>query len=156
MKEFKGDKRTKEYREWKQHQEALQKDIDNNDAFVEKGLGDKVEEFTAKTGIKKAVEWLAGEDCGCNERKVKLNKAIRLRFPVVRCFTEQQYNTWKAFRHEHYNEKANEFVRINAGIQKGILIPIYAQLFSRQLRVMSCCVNSFFLEIDQVYKNYKK
>lgn len=155
MKEPK-DKRTKEYKEWKKHQQALQKDIDNGDAHIERGGGDIIEEIAVRTGVKKAIEWIAGEDCGCNERKAKVNKKVRLRFPVVRCFTEQQYKTWKAFRHEHYNEKADEFVRINAGIQKGILIPIYAQLFARQLRVMSCCVNSFFKEIDQVYLNYKK
>lgn len=155
MKEPK-DKRTKEYKEWKAHQKALQKDIDNKEAFVEKGLGDEVEKITEKTGIKKAIKWIAGKDCGCDKRKEKLNKKVRLRFPVVRCFTEQQYKDWKSFRHEHYNEKADEFVRINAGIQKGILIPIYAQIFARQLKVMSCCVNSYFKEIDQVYKNYKK
>ena len=33
------------------------------------GLGDTVEKITEATGIKKAVKFIAGEDCGCNERK---------------------------------------------------------------------------------------
>lgn len=38
------------------------------------GLGDVVETITQATGIKKAVEWIMGDDCGCDERKEKLNK----------------------------------------------------------------------------------
>ena len=89
------DKRTKAYKE---SQKKLQKAIDNKEAFVERGLGDKVEEITTKTGIKKVVKKIFGDDCGCKERRDKLNQAVRLRFPVVRCFTEQQYNDWVDFR----------------------------------------------------------
>lgn len=42
-----------------------------------KGLGDTIEKFTTKTGIKKAVkvitEAVGIEDCGCDGRKEKLN-----------------------------------------------------------------------------------
>jgi hypothetical protein len=38
-----------------------------------KGLGDTVEKITKFTGIKKVVERVT-DDCGCNERKDKLNK----------------------------------------------------------------------------------
>ena len=42
-----------------------------------KGLGDTIEKFTTKTGIKKAVKVISDavgvEDCGCNSRKEKLN-----------------------------------------------------------------------------------
>lgn len=48
MTEFKGDKRTKEYRAWKAKYDA-----------ESKGLGDTVEKFTEATGIKKAVKFLA-------------------------------------------------------------------------------------------------
>ena len=66
MSEFKGDKRSKEYKAWKaKHEKAS------------KGLGDTVEKITTATGIKKAVKFIAGEDCGCDERKEKLNKVFR-------------------------------------------------------------------------------
>mgnify|MGYP003123993136 FL=1 len=57
------DKRTKEYKEWK-------KKFNKENTI---GLGDIVEKVTEATGIKKAVKFIAGEDCGCNERKEKMN-----------------------------------------------------------------------------------
>ena len=39
-----------------------------------KGLGDTIEAITKKTGIKKAVEKVAGKDCGCKKRREALNK----------------------------------------------------------------------------------
>ena len=39
-----------------------------------KGLGDTIEQITEATGIKKVVKAIAGEDCGCDERRDKLNK----------------------------------------------------------------------------------
>jgi|TARA_R100001082_G_C4289864_1_gene127705 hypothetical protein len=42
-----------------------------------KGLGDTIEKITKATGIKKVVNKVSeitGKDCGCNERKDKLNK----------------------------------------------------------------------------------
>ena len=42
-----------------------------------RGLGDTIESFTKATGIKKAVETITEavgiDDCGCEERKNKLN-----------------------------------------------------------------------------------
>jgi len=38
-----------------------------------KGLGDTIEKVTTATGIKAVVKAVAGDDCGCEERKQKLN-----------------------------------------------------------------------------------
>ena len=38
-----------------------------------KGLGDTIEKITESTGIKRIVKTIAGDDCGCDERKEKLN-----------------------------------------------------------------------------------
>lgn len=43
------------------------------------GLGDVVEKVTKATGIDKVVKAVAGDDCGCDERKKKLNEA----FPIL-------------------------------------------------------------------------
>ena len=75
----KMDKRTKEYKEWKKAQDA-----------APAGLGDSIEKVTEATGIKAAVEFIAGEDCGCDERKKKLNKLFSYKKPE--CFTEDEYN----------------------------------------------------------------
>lgn len=39
-----------------------------------KGLGDTIEKITEATGIKKVVKAIAGEDCGCDDRRDALNK----------------------------------------------------------------------------------
>ena len=82
MTEFKGDKRSKAYKEWKK-----------NHAKSSEGLGDTVEKITKATGIKKAVKFLAGEDCGCDERKEKLNEMFRYRKPE--CLTELEFDLIK-------------------------------------------------------------
>ena len=74
------DKRTKEYKEWKKKYNK-----------ASEGFGDTVEKITEATGIKKAVKWIAGDDCGCDERKEKLNKIWSYRKP--KCLTEEEYNT---------------------------------------------------------------
>ena len=82
MTEFKGDKRSKAYKEWKK-----------NHAKSSEGLGDTVEKITKATGIKKAVKFLAGEDCGCDERKEKLNEMFRYR--KSECLTESEFDLIK-------------------------------------------------------------
>jgi hypothetical protein len=77
------DKRTKEYKDWlisKQEAEASEST----------GLGDTIEKITEVTGIKAAVKFLAGEDCGCSERKESLNKLFPYNKPE--CLTEEEYN----------------------------------------------------------------
>ena len=39
-----------------------------------RGLGDSIENFTQRTGIKKVVEKVAGEGCGCGARRDALNR----------------------------------------------------------------------------------
>ena len=39
-----------------------------------KGLGDTIEKITEVTKLKEIINQVAGDDCGCNERKEKLNK----------------------------------------------------------------------------------
>lgn len=44
-----------------------------------RGLGDSIEKFTKFTGIKKVVDKISevtNTDCGCNQRRDKLNKLI--------------------------------------------------------------------------------
>ena len=150
------DKRTKEYKEYK----ASFKDK------TEIKLGDAIEKVTKATGVKKLVEyvtenaprvevnyrgeliWKKGIDCGCDKRKEKLNKKS-ISLTTVRCFTEQQYNDWTNFRNR---ERKNEVTHKQ---QVEIIIPIYAHLFARQLKPMSCCVKPYIEAIDKVYLTYQ-
>lgn len=60
------------------------------------GLGDTIQTITQATGIDKLVKFIAGEDCGCSERKEKLNKLFRYKQPL--CLTEQEYNYLTEFQ----------------------------------------------------------
>ena len=55
-----------------------------------KGLGDSIEKVTKATGIDKAVKFIAGEDCGCQERKEFLNKLFP--YKQMQCLSEEDYN----------------------------------------------------------------
>jgi ABC-type thiamine transport system ATPase subunit len=79
MEEFKGDKRSKSYKEWKK-----------NHANKSEGVGDTVAKITKATGIEKAAKFLAGEDCGCDKRKEVLNHIFPYQKPL--CLTEEEYN----------------------------------------------------------------
>ena len=73
------DKRTKEYKDYKKS----------------KGLGDDIEKFTEATGIKKAVDWFSsktGIDCGCDERKEKLNQLFPRHTGTPECLEWWEYD----------------------------------------------------------------
>ena len=46
----------------------------HRDKWKDKGVGDTIARITKATGIEKAVKAVIGEDCGCEERKNKLNE----------------------------------------------------------------------------------
>lgn len=111
MSQSKGDKRTKEYNQWlKENPE---------------GLGDTIEKITEATGIKKVVEKLTpkGKDCGCNERKEKLNKMFPYRLKAVRCLTEDEQVHYKAF-------KENRTLRLNKDEVK-FVCKLYSEIFNK-------------------------
>lgn len=81
------DKRTKEYKDYVKWKENYKFE----EVSKEKGLGDIVEDITEATGIKKLVKFIAGEDCGCDKRKEKLNKIFRGSVKPKECLTEEEY-----------------------------------------------------------------
>lgn len=56
------------------------------------GLGDAIDKVTTATGIKKVVKAVVGEDCGCEERRDRLNK----KYPFLRDarMDEKQKGIW--------------------------------------------------------------
>ena len=96
------DKRTKAYKEWvKKHAKSSE------------GLGDTVEKITTATGIKKVVKWMAGEDCGCDQRKEKLNKMFRYKkpeclnkneFELIKMAVDTKKNTFSSQEQDQYKQ----------------------------------------------------
>jgi len=111
------------------------------------GLGDQIEKFTEATGIKKLVKWAFGEDCGCEERKEKLNKL----FPKKRkpeCLNESEYNYLKYW----FGKKSGS---VTPGEQKDLL-KIYNRVFNDKKQMTSCgsCIRSITNELNSLYKTY--
>jgi hypothetical protein len=130
------DKRTKEYKEWKKRYQQ-----ENST-----GVGDAVEKVTKATGIKKVVEWIAGEDCGCDERKEKLNK---YRIKVKDCPTEEQYNFMvELFKRNPHRIDARTQDKVNK-----ILNIVTGTKYTRS--TCSSCVAGRVKILRNIYEAYK-
>lgn len=140
MEEFKGDKRTKAYKEWKARFE-----LENQNKS--KGLGDTVEKITEATGVKKAVKAIFGEDCGCDERKAKLNQIMN--YKVVNCLEEDEYNYITEFLSRGRNN-----VTV---IEQRALLNIYNRVFNQRKQMSNCpsCVRSMIAQLRKLIENYK-
>jgi hypothetical protein len=129
------DKRTKEYKEWKAKREA-----------ASEGVGDTVEKVLKATGVADVVKFIAGEDCGCDERKAKLNKLLPFNNPE--CFTEAEYNWLTDF----FDKKVSVIDR-NTQMQ---LVDIYNRVFRKKERLSRCssCVRRLYQDLKRYYDSY--
>jgi len=140
MEEFKGDKRTKAYKEWKAK-------FEKENEGKSKGLGDTIEKVTKATGIKKAVKAVFGDDCGCDERKAKLNSVMS--YKVVNCLEESEYNYLSQYL-------SRNSVRVTMSEQR-TLLTIYNRVFNQRKQMSNCssCVRGMVNELIKLFKNYK-
>jgi hypothetical protein len=112
-----------------------------------KGLGDTVEQVLEATGIAKVAKWALGEDCGCEERKAKLNYL----FPYYKpeCLTEEEYEYL-----DKYFTEAKPTVHPQTQ-QK--LLKIYNRIFHQKMSLTSCAScfkNNLHKKLERVYKEY--
>lgn len=114
---------------------------------VSKGFGDTVAKFTEATGIDKAVKFIAGEDCGCEARKEKLNKMFPYRTPE--CLTEVEHE-------QLTNLLPKMTVRVKPSEQLQFL-KVYNRVFKTNEQPTSCasCLNDMLRKIKQVYNAYE-
>ena len=61
------------------------------------GLGDVVESITQATGIDKVVHAVLGDDCGCDERKEKLNKLFPFGKRIQNSYPQTFYQNSRCF-----------------------------------------------------------
>tara|TARA_B110001450_G_scaffold89677_1_gene85262 strand:- start:2639 stop:3025 length:387 start_codon:yes stop_codon:yes gene_type:complete len=114
-----------------------------------KGLGDTIEKFTEATGIKKVVKWIAGEDCGCDKRKEKLNQMFKYKSDP-QCLTEPEYNYLKDFfkvaKQSLKQEEQREILKISN------------RVFNEKREVSSCgsCVRELIKQMERLYDIYKE
>lgn len=138
MTEFKGDKRSKEYKKWKaEHAKASE------------GLGDDIEKFVTKPlGIKKAVDTVfqkLEKSCGCQERKEKLNEVFRYKKPE--CLTEQEFDLIKMA----VDTKKNKFTPD----EQNTFVAIYERIFKTKVDCTPCSFGKVvYKDLVQVYNQY--
>jgi hypothetical protein len=128
------DKRTKAYKDWKANQEK-----------ASQGLGDTIAKVTEATGIKKAVKFLAGEDCGCDERQERLNRVFKYKNPE--CLNEQEYE-YIADWIENGNDKLNSKQLKEMNV-------IYNRVFKKKFRCQKCSAPRMMKELVTYFNDYK-
>jgi hypothetical protein len=111
------------------------------------GLGDTLEKVFEKTKIAKVVKWLAGEDCGCDKRKEKLNKMFPYRKP--NCLTEDEHGILE-----------NYFSRNTAEISPADqheLLKVYNRVLNVKQEPTSCvdCWRDIVMKLRNIYNEYK-
>lgn len=139
------DKRTNKYKECIKSQEYL----DFKEKFDEKnsvGAGDVIEKVTTATGIKKAVEWISGEDCGCDKRKAKANK---LRLKLRECPTKDEY--------EFINHITTRKSKKLTHEEQVKIVSISNKMFSRRQKVSKCgsCYKGTINELSKAIELYR-
>ena len=135
------DKRTKEYKEWIASREEAT-------ASEPKGLGDTIEKITTATGIKAAVKFLAGEDCGCTERKDSLNKIFP--YKKIECLTEEEYN-YLVSQMEKTTNVVTQTVQLR-------MLKIYNRVFNDKKQPTSCgsCFRSTYNALKTLIEEYNQ
>tara|TARA_B110000003_G_C16123508_1_gene328769 strand:- start:31 stop:444 length:414 start_codon:yes stop_codon:yes gene_type:complete len=116
-----------------------------------KGLGDTIEKFTKKTGIKKVVEKVSeitGIDCGCDERKNLLNRIFPYR--ITNCFTDQEYEWLDNFYTSRKTQLTYE--------EQIKMVAIHNRVLGAVRKVSSCgsCVREMINIMKRLYLEYKK
>ena len=112
------------------------------------GLGDTVAKVTKATGIDKLVKFVAGEDCGCDERRKKLNSLFSYA-PNIECLEEDEYNVLSGwFAIERNSVTPSE----QADLRK-----IYNRVFNKRTSPSSCssCVRDMVDRLRQVHNEYE-
>ena len=152
LEDFKGDKRSKEYKELKKQLKSV-RDAENDS---EKGLGDVVEAITKATGLKAVVDKVSEVldiDCGCDERKKKWN-SITLT-SIKNIFRTGKVNE---INDEDYAELCSLFENGLPSVvtrdKQRVLYGIYERAFNIRKSPTSCapCIRG---TVNELYKLYK-
>jgi len=107
------------------------------------GLGDTVESILEATGIAQVVKAIA-PDCGCEERKAALNRAV----PYFSPFSAEQKQVWLDIIKPQW-----EAGNISVDAQKHIT-DMYQSVFRMRRKISRCsgCAKSMLVRLEQAYE----
>tara|TARA_R100000655_G_scaffold42320_1_gene78273 strand:+ start:22 stop:396 length:375 start_codon:yes stop_codon:yes gene_type:complete len=114
---------------------------DNNS----KGLGDSIEKALKATGIDKVAKKVLGDDCGCSERRDKLNAMFP--YAKVRQFTDDELSI--------YEEVMSRTQGTISGQDQAIMVKLYNKVFNANKKPSGCgsCVQQTLAKLAKVYVN---
>lgn len=116
------------------------------------GLGDTIEKITTTTGIKKLVKWIAGEDCGCDERKAYLNEKFKYNRNEPSCLLEKEF-IWL----EKYFNNPKDFTYTVVKTQIGT---IHARVFGHHYKKICNCKSSplakYVTDLKEIFETYEQ
>ena len=112
-----------------------------------KGIGDDIAKFTKATGIDKLAKKVLGDDCGCEERRKKLNQLFP-HFKNIRQFTEDEIKIYEEAILPI--EKRGHLTRE----EKTIVNSLYNGVFGQNPKWKSCspCNKQIMDNIKKVYE----
>lgn len=112
-----------------------------------KGLGDTIEKMTKATGIKAITKFIAGEDCGCEERKDKLNNLFKYKRP--KCLTESEYEQLDIVLNRPRKTELTP-------VEQYALLKVYNRIFEAKEVFSTCgsCLADLERELRKVYELY--
>mgnify|MGYP003155364675 FL=1 len=111
-----------------------------------KGLGDSIEKALKATGIDKVAKKVLGDDCGCSDRRDKLNKLFP--YSKVRQFTEDEIKIYEEVLPRLDGGKIS-------GQDQDIMVKLYNKVFNANKKPSGCspCVRETLAKLKKVYQN---
>jgi len=156
LKNFKGDKRGKKYKKMKL---AYEKSIETKNVD-DVGVGTTIEKVLKATGISKLVEVFTpeGEDCGCSERKRRLNNS-----PTFNASQKPKRCMDKAMLEAYDNFVQSREVDKWSAEQAKLVFDTYEWVFALRYDTKRMCANCngtanilkmITASLDKVYESY--
>lgn len=126
-------------------------------SLVTEGLGDKLEKVFQYTGVKALVKAVAGEDCGCDERKENLNDLGR-KIKEKLAFTFTSRVSALTLEEYEYLESviSTNPIRLNDKEIKRFA-EIYDRVFRKKVNI-GCqdCIRAMYGNLKQLVKIYNQ
>lgn len=143
------DKRSKDYREYKEWKASKRSEdynkLKQNVESQSKGVGDTVAKITKATGVDKLVKFIAGEDCGCDERQERLNRIFKYDKPE--CLNEDEYEYIADWIDNGKNKLNNK--------QLKEMNVIYNRVFKKKFKCQKCSAPRMMKELVTYFNDYK-
>ena len=114
-----------------------------------RGLGDDIEKVAKKTGVKKIVKKVF-KDCGCEERKEKLNKLFPYYNKEKACMNEEQIKYYEGFKEKYLTGSHNTIP--HEPMQE--FIDLYNTIFQTNIKgCTGCNAKTYYERIEKVYQS---